>query len=647
MLSVPHYLSALLLVCFVVVPAWAETQQAHGGGMLQAVTLDNMNRWIREAMKKRITVRHESPVLHGGVRTSLVNQVARSNGAKSAQAAQHQASDINDANLVQHDGRYLYALSREGVGQARQGVRILDTQYQGGKLRQLSYVGFGDDTNLQSMYFLPKQQLLVLLGSAYTRQGNATHLIYIDVKNKRKPKVLQHIKLDGQQRASQRIGKTLYLTLSHWLQLPQTYQRVKRQKALSDQERVVYSQQLEVGINRWSIASKLPMYTAVGNKKPLPLIQSGKFYMNQRTSDQIYNMTVLLAIDLGTPDTFRFNSQAYFGHVGYVQSTKSALYLAAHYYDDLRKKKSALPIVAIHKFAYQGVATDYRGSAVVPGYFSHAASKTLQFYENTAGHLQVFSHNKTARRQAQSGDPVQGSPMIITALTEHPLRKALITLSQLPNQDSPEPLGSAKMKGYHAKVLGGYAYLVAPDTQASAHIVDMRNSWQMKPVSKASVAGFTGELYPITETLLLGVASKAQAVQANGLQISLFDISNPRQPVLAAVHRLGSAGSYSSVSQDPSALSIWPISDTLVRVALPVSLVSKAKAEPQVGLYPFDIILPQKHISAIAPLTPTEHGWAGEWHDRSILLDQTLYYYHNNQFWKRGWRQERESLVGR
>lgn len=628
--------------------SWADVK-ANNEAMLQAVSMSDMNEWIREAMRKRVTVRSYKPIGLTRPMMAKPKMMIPPSGA-SASSTNLQEQGVDEADLVKTDGRYLYALNRERVGKAKQSVRILDTQYQGDKLRQVAYVGFGDEINLQGMYFVKNQQLLVLIGSTNSRAGSSTHLIYINVKNKYKPKVLQRIKLDGQQNTSRRVGNTLYLTLSNWLQLPQTYLALQRNKPLSNEEKAIHIKRLETGINRWDINNKLPRYTAVGNKKPLPLIKHNNFFMDRENPEQIYNMTVILAIDLSA-DTFSFNSQAYFGFSGTFYASGKAVYLTSQYYDGLGGNKLPISGSVIHKFSFQGLGIDYRGSAVVAGQFASNPLSSFQLDENKAGHLRVVTYNRDSER----GNPknaVLRSPVIITVLSEHPSRKALITLSQLPNRKRPKPLGKLGERLYGARLFEDYAYFVTFKNTDPLYVVNLRNSWDIKVTGELEIPGFSDYLHPIGNRLLLGIGKSASndsgRTQLGGLKLSLFDITNPQAPKEVDVTTVGESGSRSPANSDHHTVTVLPVSKRITRLALPISANDKKHGKTVTGLYRFEIDRKTKKIVPLKAMVPPDNGWFGSWSDRSVMIGDKLYYYHNNQFWVQNWQaNDGIKLIGR
>lgn len=645
----------LVLLMNVVTLCWAKSDTLRpvnaDQGMLQAVTLDEMNEWIRKSMKQRITVRSYKPIPTASIRRPLAKKMVASAVPRAAVSSTNiQKQGVDEADLIKTDGRYIYALNRQSVGKARQSVRILDTQYQGNKLRQIAYVGFGDEINLQGMYFVAKQQLLVLIGSAHTRTGGATHLVYIDVTNKTKPKVLQRIKLDGQQNNTRRVGNTLYLTLSNWLQLPQTYMALERKEALSEQDKAAYVKSLETGINRWDIRYKLPRYTAVGNKKPLPLITDQQFYMDRGNPEQIFNMTIILAVDLAATD-FKFKSKAYFGYAGTLYASSKALYLTSHYYDGLLEKKLPVNGSVIHKFAYQGMHIDYRGSAVVPGEFGGGGMSSFQLDENNRGHLRVVTYNNNSR-QKNTNNVLQRSPVIMTVLKEHPAIKKLSILSQLPSTRNPQPLGKPGERLYGARLFENYAYFVTFRNTDPLYVVDLRNSWNIKVTGELTIPGFSDYLHPVANGLLLGIGKSANnrtgQTQIEGLKLSLFDISDPNKPKEVDVKKIGQAGSYSPANSDHHAITVLPMSKTITRLALPVSVVTKKQSKPTTGLHRFEINSRSKKIVPLSAITPPYNGWNGSWSDRSVIIGDRVYYYHNNQFWVENWnRKSNATLIGR
>ena len=82
-------------------------------------------------------------------------------------------------------------------------------------------------------------------------------------------------------------------------------------------------------------------------------------------------------------------------------------------------------------------------------------------------------------------------------------------------------------------------------------------------------------MHPLTENLVLGFGAEVDPVsdQQKGLQLSLFDVSDPSLPTLLQRQIIGGVGSYSPLLHDHHAFSILPAGpDRPLRIGIPVAL---------------------------------------------------------------------------
>jgi hypothetical protein len=82
----------------------------------------------------------------------------------------------------------------------------------------------------------------------------------------------------------------------------------------------------------------------------------------------------------------------------------------------------------------------------------------------------------------------------------------------------------------------------------------------------------------------------------------------------------------------------------ITRVSLPVSLVTSIENDSEEsGLYQFEVNSRTKKISHIGQILPpklNQRRWYWNNEDRSIIIDNKLYYYHHGNFWAGDWGQK-------
>ncbi len=582
---------------------------------------------------------------------------ARKSGARpQASSTNVQEQGVDEADFVKTDGRYLFAISNNDYGRRAPGIRIFDTHSGTKQPKQIAAIGFQKNINLTGMYLLTNKNRLVIIGHSYgqsirkdqSRWSGTTNIITLDIGNKSKPKVIQHVKMEGQPKTTRRIANQLYIVLTgNHISFPSTYQYLETPKKMTEAEYNKVKQEMITEIKKWSIKDDLPHYTVLGKSAIKPLMNANNFLLNPGEISS-YSMTTLIAINLNA-NTFQFKTANYFGYSGTVYASTKALYISLYHYGKRFKNlnKSRFPRniqnTLIHKFAFhKSNGFDYRGTGIVLGNFNWRAN-SFQLDEDNKGNLRVVTSN--GNNNGKYADPAANSPVIITALAEHPYNKQLITLSRLPNRQHPKALGKKNEQLYGVRLFNDYAYFVTFRRTDPLYVIDMRNPRNMRVVAALEIPGFSDYLHPINQNLLLGVGKKANKEgRVRGLKISLFDISNPRNPQEIDKIHIGKAGSYSPANNHHHAFtSLKMYNSPITRVSLPIAVTNSRNYQTVNGLYQFEVNTKSKKITHVGQLLPpkqNQQSWYWNADDRSIIIDNKLYYYHKGTFWAGDWGQK-------
>ena len=687
-LDKPFYLTLILFLFLSPFSLFAE-----GSGnnvLLQKYDLNTAQSLVQAELIKQITVtnviKNNSPykvsVEPGSVGGNVVNVTAlqrteaaspvsrRAAPAPRPQSAARGASSTNvrekgvdEADLVKTDGRYLYSLgslSKNGQRNGQKnGLRIYDTQYKGKRLAQLTSVSFEKGLQLKGLYLLAAQQKLVVVAEMYRNRvrkknwGGNTRLIYIDIHNKSKPRITKRVNLEGTTRSSKRIGSQLYLVLnSHSFRLPPTNKTIESGKPITAEQYKNEKQRLINIIKAWRINEQLPHYSEVGKQGTQSLLTSGQFYLNTEAI-RSYSLTALLAIDLNSPH-FRPRSTAFFGSPSTVYVSPKSMYLTSYYNDNKKTldvnsfpRQSAKTL--IHKFALSGSQLTYRGSGVVLGQLGWSNLSTFQLDEDKHGNLRVVTYNWNAQnKNNKSNDPATRSPVVLTALKEQ--EGKLTVLSRLPNRYYPEPLGKKGERLYGARLFDDYAYFVTFRQTDPLYVVDMRNPRSMKISGKLVIPGFSNYLHPINKDLLLGIGSEVEirkdgrVGRTKGLKLSLFDIRNPTQPREVSKVVIGGDNSSTPVSSDYHALTTLKVGNSgFTRVLMPATLAKKDAKNGhryEAGLQQIEVDARTKKISYLGEIKANkgQKKWNWSYNDRSIMIGERVFYFHQGQFQEAPWR---------
>jgi len=650
-----------------------------GSGLLKRLSHEAIEQQVQSTLIQQITITNVisnkkpykvsvSPGRAGGflqsdavhatpARRFAKTQARRAPVARGASTTNLREQGVDEADYVKTDGRYLFAIDKtQGAG-----LRIYDTQFQGRKLKQISNMGFNKRLNLKGLYLLPAQQKLVLIGNTYQnlvnrkKGGYTTTLIYIDIRNKIKPRIIRQVYLEGSSRSSRRIGNQLYLVMnSYSFHLPSTNKHIQSNKPITQQQYEQEKQRLVNNIKAWRINKQLPHYSERGKPGTHSLINSGNFYLNM-DEIQSYSVASIVTIDLTAPN-FKYNGIAYFGSPNTIYASQKALYLTSNFYNgnyggkpkykvDINRYPRNHQKTLIHKFSYKNNGFDYRGSGIVLGNLGWNQTSTFQLDEDKRGNLRVVSYNWNSNtKNNKSNDPATRSPVILTALAEQSGNKQLVTLSRLPNRHYPESLGKKNEQLYGARLFDDYAYFVTFRRTDPLYVIDMRNPRSMKVSGKLLIPGFSDYLHPIENGLLLGVGKEADKQgRTNGVKLSLFDIRNPHHPQEVSKLVIGNRGSNTPVANDHHAITTLKVGkSSITRVVLPVSGILDTKGEHTPygnSLQRFEVDSKARKIKHLGGIKPSKgsRNWYWNYDDRSIIIGNRVFYYHNGKFQEAPW----------
>jgi uncharacterized secreted protein with C-terminal beta-propeller domain len=135
---------------------------------------------------------------------------------------------------------------------------------------------------------------------------------------------------------------------------------------------------------------------------------------------------------------------------------------------------------------------------------------------------------------------------------------------------------------YSVRFVGAMGYVVTFRQVDPLHVIDLRDPSRPKLVGELKVPGYSGYLHPIGETLLLGVGRDAdERGGPRGLQLSLFDVSDPANPRLLDDRVVGSYG-VSEVENDHHSFLYWE-PEHLAVVPATISEETGQQMQPFVG----------------------------------------------------------------
>jgi hypothetical protein len=174
------------------------------------------------------------------------------------------------------------------------------------------------------------------------------------------------------------------------------------------------------------------------------------------------------------------------------------------------------------------------------------------------------------------------------------------------------------------------------------------------------IPGFSSYLHPLDNGYLLGIGQQVnvnnipesgevidEPVSQEGMKISLFNVSEPTNPV--EVNSIIKPSSYTPVEYDYRALSVLN-SNGNYQFALPIESWNMSFDE-RLGYWGSSnsLLLLEVDTTSSNPeliqrneVIPkvSEQSYASGWDDRSIIHGDNVYYIHGNQVWQTTWAED-------
>jgi hypothetical protein len=198
-----------------------------------------------------------------------------------------------------------------------------------------------------------------------------------------------------------------------------------------------------------------------------------------------------------------------------------------------------LPVTAIHKFDITGGETRYLASGTVSGTLLNQYSMSEQ-----DGLLRV----------ASTDSPLWWSP------GQNRESESFVTVLR---QDGAVLRQAGRVGGlgkgeriYAVRFIGDMGYVVTFRQVDPLYTVSLANPEKPEVVGELKILGYSAYLHPVGDGLLLGVGQSAtEQGRTEGTQVSLFDVSDPRNP--ARLSNQAIAGASSDAEFDPHAFLWW------------------------------------------------------------------------------------------
>ncbi|MFZ5896622.1 MAG: beta-propeller domain-containing protein [Myxococcota bacterium] len=462
-------------------------------------------------------------------------------GAKRYSRTNNQVANVDEADLVKTDGRYLY-LSLNGALRIVEAMkpRVLSVTKLPGRVRDLFvegdravvYSSIGGNRSKPCRYGYD---------CSFSGDGSATHISVLDVSDRSAPKRVREIELSGSLLASRRIGNSVHSVVTQgdvdappydvWMDdLPECGVRDAAVRA-----RVARLKQRNEAAIRTYVASWAPTIRERGVERKLcehvwkSKIEDGDAF------------TSLVSFDL-TNDAEQAFTTTLRSRPGAVFASADALYVSVAHDKPLHGRAAYRPfgrsvneISEVHKFSLGARPSDtrYVGSGVVPGHVLNQFAMD-QWY----GYLRV------ATSRGRVPDPKVESQISILAQDQS---GSLVRVGAVEHMAPGEDIRAVRFDGDRG-------YVVTFKKTDPLFVLDLLNPAQPRVLGALKIPGFSTYLQRIDPDHLISIGFDADDhgsfAYYDGLLLQLFDVRTPTDPKLLFREKIGTRGSASEAATD-------------------------------------------------------------------------------------------------
>ncbi len=434
-----------------------------------------------------------------------------------------QVQGVDEADTVKTDGTYIYQV---------QDGKVLITKASPVDEMNLEGTILYKDTFSPSQLFLYDHQLVVI-GYSYEERSKqtkkaasdslmwpgyyySTRALVYDVSNKKEPKQIRDVEVEGNYVTSRRMNDYIYIISNHY---PDIW-------TLEQEENVELRPRYHDSVS--SDETQVIDYDDI------------RYFPNSNET----NYTMIASFSLEEPMK-EVSITTYLGSGNQLYMSKENLYLAVTNYSEMigiRADVSYSPDSSVYKFSVKEDQVEFEYSTEIPGTILNQFS--------------MDEHNGNFRVVTTKGD---------TWNDERPSANNLYIFDEnLKRIGQIEGLARGE-RIYSARFMGERIYVVTFKQVDPLFVIDASNPEKPSVLGELKIPGFSNYLHPYDENHIIGFghdtkvvpskqAGEEPLVLTQGVKVSLFDVSDVTNPKEKFSEIIGGRGTYSPLNYDHKAL---------------------------------------------------------------------------------------------
>jgi uncharacterized secreted protein with C-terminal beta-propeller domain len=496
-----------------------------------------------------------------------------------------QEAGVDEADVVKSNGEYIYTYLHDGYGIRKPALRIARVSNDGALLdvRGSVPLASGADTPMISAgLFLHADRLVSItgtqaisyMGPPWVQPGawlhGVTNVEVMSTANPELPVTRWRAQLDGHVVTSRRIGDRVYVVTRYVPYLAGfSYGAISPAGIAANAELLAAT----------PVSDLLPKVRVDGADAVPVMAPSAIHVPPQGSREPIADMIMITAIDL-SQSPIAMQTIAVVGSSEAVYASTTDLFVATSRYVSRDANGLPLPVepalfvTDLHQIRLGADAMAIVGSASVEGMLGNDVDKAAFRMSQHQGKLRVvtssaFMWGPTGMNRLTILEPSGVAPGMLK------------TVSYLPNAGRPQTLGKPNELLYGTRFVGDRLYAVTFKKIDPLYIVDLSDSGDPRIAGALELPGFSDYLHPLPNGLLLGFGKDAKPAQVSGdgpfawyqgLQLTLFDVSDANQPREMQRVVMGKRGSDSALLKHHHAFSALAQSDGTLSIGIPASI---------------------------------------------------------------------------
>lgn len=456
--------------------------------------------------------------------TAEVSSDAKSGGDYST--TNNQVEGVDEADIVKTNGTHIYSITENNISI----VAIEDPT----KMKEESKIRF-DEEYYPMKLFLTEDTLMVLAqkhtfqtlpyeqdlkdeARMYTPMNDMTTVLFYDISNPKKPKLIREVGTEGQMAGARLTAGILYYVTNVY----PNYWIMEEQENIELRPFTYDSQSGET-------------------VQPIPY-ENLSILPNSKEA----TYSIITALDVTNPEKNEVTTKGYLGGSEQLYMSKNSLFLTSSIYEKGTSSNKMMwnpgsMDTEVFKFALDKTDIQFVGSNRLKGHILNQFS--MDEYD---GYFRAV----TTKGNRWDENEVSENNLFI-------LDEGMKLVGSLTGLAKDERI-------YSARFMGDKAYMVTFKETDPLFVIDVAVPAAPKVLGELKIPGFSNYLHPLDENHLIGFGyetrvdtqsgGKEPLVMTEGMKISLFDVSDLANPKEKDTEIIGDQGTYSPIQYDHHAL---------------------------------------------------------------------------------------------